>query len=337
MMMGRRTSEGGTLLLRRTNSMPRNLSRPSLNGQELLAPGSKGLSFFIRIGRLSWPPTWKLLKNFSVWPHEHLQLQSAWMSRLRTGMPSIHTGWTIAIAFILRFLLKCSRCLLQHLPTLGSAKALLHHHPTRNLVQSAATGILGSAMMTSVPSRELMSVMNVETLTEQKNKTNALPNLRGGDDNPARPNPQMTVSEMRGTHSLVGKEGVKRKNSEFPESPLFCRNFVWSCRHCNDTLSPAAATTEFAKPLPSPPESLINNPDIQATLSYLSPYIKVETPFNVDWFKNLLADHPNQPFMKSVMKGLRKGFWPFDEGEWDLKSKKFQPNYAVDDQDLAAI
>jgi hypothetical protein len=81
----------------------------------------------------------------------------------------------------------------------------------------------------------------------------------------------------------------------------------------------------------------MNNPEIQATLLHLNQYIKVDTPFNVNRFENLLADHPNQPFVKSVMKGLREGFWPFDEGEWNLESKEFRQNYAVEDHDLAAI
>ena len=32
---------------------------------------------------------------------------------------------------------------------------------------------------------------------------------------------------------------------------------------------------------------------------------------NVDRFKALLASHPNQPFIKSVYRGLREGFWPW--------------------------
>jgi hypothetical protein len=81
----------------------------------------------------------------------------------------------------------------------------------------------------------------------------------------------------------------------------------------------------------------MNNPEIHSTLLYLNRYIKVETPFNIDRFENLLATHPNQPFVKSVMKGLREGFWPFNEGEWDLEMKEFRQNYSVEDHDLAAI
>lgn len=141
---------------------------------------------------------------------------------------------------------------------------------------------------------------------------------------------------MRETHSLAGNRGVKRKGPDFPDSPLFCRRFVWSRHQSNNILSPAAAT-ECAEPLPSPPQTLVTSPEIQSTLHHLNQYIKVETPFNVDQLENLLIDYPNQPFVKSVMRGLRKGFWAFDEGEWDLESKEFHQNYAVEDHDLAAI
>ena len=147
----------------------------------------------------------------------------------------------------------------------------------------------------------------------------------------------MTISDEKVTRSLAGTRGTKRKGSDLSDSPLFRRRFVWSRRHYNDTLSPAAAATELAEPLPSPPEDLFNNAEIQSTLLNLNQYIKVETPFNVDRFENLLADHPNQPFVRSVMKGLREGFWPFDEGEWDLESNTFRQNYSDEIQDLDAI
>ena len=50
-----------------------------------------------------------------------------------------------------------------------------------------------------------------------------------------------------------------------------------------------------------------------------------------------MHDHPNQPFVRSVMKGLHEGFWPFDEGEWKLELEEVIGNYALDDADLDAI
>jgi hypothetical protein len=95
--------------------------------------------------------------------------------------------------------------------------------------------------------------------------------------------------------------------------------------------------TEFADPLPSPPIALLNNSELQNTLLYPKPYIEVWTPFDVNCFKNLLYDHPNQPFVASVMRGLREGFWPFDEGEWNLVEKEYLHNYSSEDLDLDAI
>ena len=66
-------------------------------------------------------------------------------------------------------------------------------------------------------------------------------------------------------------------------------------------------------------------------------FIKVDTPFDVDKFEHLLHNHPNQPFIKSVMHGLHNGFWPFDEGEWNDELSEISGNYASEDIDLNTI
>jgi hypothetical protein len=38
---------------------------------------------------------------------------------------------------------------------------------------------------------------------------------------------------------------------------------------------------------------------------------KIVTPINVDFFQRLLQNHPNRPFVDSVCRGLREGFWPW--------------------------
>jgi hypothetical protein len=63
----------------------------------------------------------------------------------------------------------------------------------------------------------------------------------------------------------------------------------------------------------------------------------VETPFDVDKFELLLADHPNQPFVKSVMTGLHEGFWPFDEGDWKIELDEVTPDYNSNPEDAEAI
>lgn len=66
-------------------------------------------------------------------------------------------------------------------------------------------------------------------------------------------------------------------------------------------------------------------------------FIRVDTPFNVDRFEALLYDHPNQPFVKSVMDSLRYGFWPFDEGNWNDDRDEVVKNYSSEEVDFKAI
>jgi hypothetical protein len=37
------------------------------------------------------------------------------------------------------------------------------------------------------------------------------------------------------------------------------------------------------------------------------------------------------------MKGLREGFWPFDEGEWKIELEEITENYKMDDIDLSML
>ena len=66
-------------------------------------------------------------------------------------------------------------------------------------------------------------------------------------------------------------------------------------------------------------------------------FIRVDTPFNVDRFEALLYDHPNQPFVKSVMDSLQYGFWPFDEGNWNDDRDEVVKNYSSEEVDFKAI
>jgi hypothetical protein len=73
----------------------------------------------------------------------------------------------------------------------------------------------------------------------------------------------------------------------------------------------SADTTLTAAPLPSPPKSVLRNKVIRETIAKNPHLFKITTPINVDRFEKLLKNHPNQPFVKSVVRGLRNGFWPY--------------------------
>ncbi|RDB19423.1 hypothetical protein Hypma_013712 [Hypsizygus marmoreus] len=66
-------------------------------------------------------------------------------------------------------------------------------------------------------------------------------------------------------------------------------------------------------------------------------HMKVDTPFDIDRFEAMLANHSNQPFVESAMTGLREGFWPLDEGEWKIEPEEFTGNYEDHDLDTHLI
>ena len=134
----------------------------------------------------------------------------------------------------------------------------------------------------------------------------------------------------------LSNPSLKRKAPVTLDSPWFCRGFVWS-DNSKDYISPSALFTESASPLPSPPQHLLDDPVIQESIRSLGNAIKVDTPFDVDKFELLLTDHPNQPFVWSMMKGLHEGFWPFDEGDWKVELEEVIPDYESNPEDAEAI
>ncbi|PIL33308.1 hypothetical protein GSI_04758 [Ganoderma sinense ZZ0214-1] len=59
------------------------------------------------------------------------------------------------------------------------------------------------------------------------------------------------------------------------------------------------------------------DPVVNATLTARPDLFQIVTPIKVDVFESLLVDHPNQPFVRSVCRGLREGFWPYADEKPD--------------------
>jgi hypothetical protein len=183
-----------------------------------------------------------------------------------------------------------------------------------------------------------MSAASEMSLTELKTGAPASP-LSTVDGSNRRQQQQLVAAARKAQDARAsGTRQLKRKaDSLISEILRYKRGFVWNKSLPSSPLSPSALATDKAPPLASPPPHLLHDPDIQATLRDMSDFIKVETPFDVDRFEALLYDHPNQPFVKSVMNSLRYGFWPFDEGNWkDDRDEIFQ-NYSSKDVDFEAI
>ncbi|KIL63008.1 hypothetical protein M378DRAFT_80362 [Amanita muscaria Koide BX008] len=93
-----------------------------------------------------------------------------------------------------------------------------------------------------------------------------------------------------------------------PASLKFHRGLLWSQDEIG--VSPTALSTTYDPPLPRPRPCEFR-PEILATISSHPALFRIVTPINVERFQQLLSSHPNQPFVSSVLVGLREGFWPF--------------------------
>ena len=101
----------------------------------------------------------------------------------------------------------------------------------------------------------------------------------------------------------------------------FWRGFFWPLgnkKHNSKNTSPSAVYTEYAPPLPPPPSHLTEHPNIINALRIYKNHIKVQTPYNVEHLRLWTFNHPNQPFVQSVLCSLQEGFWSLDNGEWDF-------------------
>jgi hypothetical protein len=81
--------------------------------------------------------------------------------------------------------------------------------------------------------------------------------------------------------------------------------YIWEYSTKSSFLCPSATASESAAPLPSPPASILNHPDIVSTLAHHSYLFCVVASINPDRFQALLSEHPD-----SVVRGLRERFWP---------------------------
>ena len=93
--------------------------------------------------------------------------------------------------------------------------------------------------------------------------------------------------------------------------PRFARDLVWG--NVEDDVSPAAQYSLTAEPLPRPPQSELLNAVANKSILTHPHLFKITCNINIKKFSELLQDHPNQPFVHSVIVGLTEGFWPWAE------------------------
>ncbi|KIJ90069.1 hypothetical protein K443DRAFT_15553 [Laccaria amethystina LaAM-08-1] len=109
---------------------------------------------------------------------------------------------------------------------------------------------------------------------------------------------------------VMGKNLVMSKKVPTHEfRPKYLRYNIWDTgEHFSRS---SADWTETASPLPRIPDSELANPIVRKTINENPLLFDIVTPIFVERFEELLESHPNQPFVKSVCRGLREGFWPW--------------------------
>ncbi|EGG06640.1 uncharacterized protein MELLADRAFT_71897 [Melampsora larici-populina 98AG31] len=91
----------------------------------------------------------------------------------------------------------------------------------------------------------------------------------------------------------------------------FKRGYEWEWPGATG-YSNAIDSSLWASPLDEPPPLSVDTKAAFALKQYKE-FFKIVSPIDVNMFEFLLKDHPNQPFVKSVVRGLRHGFWPMSE------------------------
>ena len=84
---------------------------------------------------------------------------------------------------------------------------------------------------------------------------------------------------------------------------------IWREGDAPGTVS--AYSTLNAAPLPKPPVNELKNKVARRTISKNPDLFKVVSPIKPDVLEKNLKDHPNQPFVQSLVRGFKYGFWPF--------------------------
>jgi len=91
--------------------------------------------------------------------------------------------------------------------------------------------------------------------------------------------------------------------------PKYLRYHIWDP---DGTVTESTAEwTERAKPLPRLASEQLMHPVVRETIIQNPTLFQIVTPIKLKVFEDLLKDHPNQVFVKSVCNGLRYRFWPW--------------------------
>ncbi|CAA7267701.1 unnamed protein product [Cyclocybe aegerita] len=114
--------------------------------------------------------------------------------------------------------------------------------------------------------------------------------------------------QIRSSSSKVLSQHDPKKKAAVRKGLLRQRTPTLRWRESDTPRTVSAYSTLTAAPLPSPPRNELQNKVARKTISQNPDLFKVVSPIKVDIFKEYVKDHPNQSFVQSVARALKKGF-----------------------------
>ncbi|GAA5909683.1 hypothetical protein JCM5296_006730 [Sporobolomyces johnsonii] len=115
-------------------------------------------------------------------------------------------------------------------------------------------------------------------------------------------------------HDLRDAEAPANPLPGIGPAPRLLRGFHWPEPEAAPPLTPSLDASLHAPPLPRPPPSVSSYPPLVALLRRRAELFSAATPLRPAAFAAALADHPNQPWVASLVESLRDGFWPAHSG-----------------------
>ena len=108
----------------------------------------------------------------------------------------------------------------------------------------------------------------------------------------------------------------RKEREELPPRgvhPKYARDLLWEEDRYPSVRASAELSedTTIASPVPRPPPRVRFHPDFLRTVDNNPNLFAVVTPIQVERFEFLLTEHPNWPFVESVLRALREGAWPW--------------------------
>lgn len=142
---------------------------------------------------------------------------------------------------------------------------------------------------------------------------------------PTHPDPLLSREAEREVlfHST---EWLSRElSNDEPGVRKYKRGFEWDWTSASG-YSNTIDSCLYAAPLDLPPP-ITQDPCAQYAIGQYKEFFSIVSPVDANMFQYLLKGHPNQPFVKSVVHGLKHGFWPMS----DIPSEKtiLVPNHKI--------